>query len=123
MFLFVFRLIVMMLLLLWFYHCLVVSFRNFLFTCCLQAQHWRQIFREVGREYDVLKQYKVEDMMNFHLTVYHQFIDSIVSSAIEAYGVEQRFNKIQSLWMEREFKLKQHFLDSYQKFGQSKILL
>jgi len=77
----------------------------------------------MGREYDSLKQYKVEELINFHLIVYNQHIDSILSSAIEAYGVEHRFRKIQSFWMEREFKLSEHLLGSAQKSGQNVILL
>ena len=90
--------------------------------CCLQVWHWRQIFHQVGQEYDSLKQYKVGELVNLHLTVYTQLIDSILSSAIEAYGVERRFNKIRSFWMEREFKLAKHLLESTQKPGQNKML-
>jgi len=77
----------------------------------------------VGREYDSSKQYKVEDLINLHLTVYSRLIGSILSSAIEVYGVEQRFNKIRSFWMEQEFKLAKHVLNSAQKSGQNNMLL
>jgi len=89
----------------------------------LQVWHWRQIFQGTGRDYDPLKQYKVEDVINLHLIVYSQLIDSVLSSAIEAYGVEHRLNKIRSFWMDQEFKLEKHVLDSAQKTGQSVTLL
>jgi len=102
------------------------SFINFawiLCICCIQVWHWKQIFHGIGREYDPSKRYKVDDMINLHLTVYSQLVDSILSSAVEAYGVEHRFNEIRSFWMEREFKLAKHVLDSAQKSGQNVILL
>jgi len=83
-----------------------------------QVAHWRQIFHGMGREYDSMKQYKVEEMINFHCNVYNQLIDSILSSAIEADGVERRFKKIKSFWMEREFRLSEHVLWSAHKSGQ-----
>lgn len=102
---------------------LVIYFTWAWCSCFVQVWHWRQIFHGVGREYDSSKQYKVEDLIGLHLTVYHRLIDSILSSAIDAYGVEQRFNKIRSFWMDREFKLAKHVLDSDLKSGQSKVTL
>ena len=101
--------------------CVFISSCVFFFH--LQAWHWRQIFQGTSRDYDPLRQYKVEDMINLHLTVYSQLIDGILLSAIEAYGVEHRFNKIRSFWMEQEFKLEKHVLDSAQKSGQNVMLL
>jgi len=86
--------------------------------CCCQTLHWRQIFHGMGREYDSLKQYKVAELINCHFIVYNQLIDSILSSAIEAYGIEHRFRKIQSFWTEREFKLSEHILGNARKAGQ-----
>jgi len=94
-----------------------IHFRWALCFCYVQIWHWRQIFHGVGQEYDSLKQYKVEDLINLHFTVYSRLIDSILSSAVEAYGVEHRFNNIQSLWMEKEFKLAKPVLASAQKSG------
>ena len=91
--------------------------------CFYQVWYWRQIFHGMGREYDSLKQYKVAELIHCHLVVYSQLIDSILSSAIEAYGVERQFSKIQSFWMEREFKLSEHMLDSAEKSGQNNTLL
>jgi len=102
---------------------LVICFTWVLCSCFMQVWHWRQIFHGVGREYDSSKQYKVDDLISLHLTVYHRLIDSVLSSAIDAYGVEQRFNKIRSFWMAREFKLAKHVLDSVLKSGQSKAML
>lgn len=86
---------------------------------CVQVWHWRQIFHGLGREYDPAKHYKVQDLINLHLSVYSQLIDGVLASAVEAYGVEQRFNKIRSFWEEREFKLAKHVLDSTQESGQN----
>ena len=91
--------------------------------CYVQVWHWRQIFHGMSREYDSSKHYKVEDLISLHLNVYSQLIDSVLSSAVEAYSVEQRFNKIRSFWTEQEFKLEKHILDSTWKSNQSQFLL
>lgn len=64
----------------------------------------------------------MEELINLHLVVYNQLIDSVLSSAIEAYGVEHRFRKIQSFWLEREFKLTEHVLCSAEKPGQDEFV-
>lgn len=71
----------------------------------------------MGREYDSAKQYKVEDLINFHITLYSHLIDSTMSSAIEAYAVKQRFNKIRSFWLDHAFTIEKHVLDSTQNSG------
>lgn len=63
----------------------------------------------------------MQDLIALHLSVYSQLVDSVLSSAVEAYGTEQRFNKIRSFWMEREFKLAKHVLDSAYKSGTQNV--
>lgn len=86
-------------------------------SCCLQDSHWKQIFHGIGREYDAAKQYKVEELISLHLVVYSQLIDSVLSSAIDAYGVEHRFERIRLFWMERKFSLAKHLQNSSNKCG------
>jgi len=96
---------------------LIVNLVCALYLHCLQVWHWRQIFHGMGREYDSAKQYKVEDLINFHITLYSHLIDSTMSSAIEAYAVKQRFNKIRSFWLDHAFTIEKHVLDSTQNSG------